>query len=1406
MTWSLLGLCTLLLLPTLAWWRYCQVAGESAAASRPEQKHLQAPYPAVDWQRAHHQRGVKWLHDIFQRSAARFPDYPALQVPHSGEFLTYRQLQHRSDQFAAAIRPYLTGPDQVVAVGLAQDCADCVAAHLGVLKAGGTQLYLDPEAPPGLVELMLEDAKPTLLLGRGEPRGGNIAYLDIDTLGADQPTEWATPDWLDNPQDRLAALFYTSGTTGKPKGVECHHGGYINLARSYADYFDLCAGMDATTLTSSLGYDGSISELYSAWTVGAAVVLLTKEQVRSGPDLVPILREQEVTALFCPPVLLSTLTDAPQVDLPYPICRYVIPAGEAFPANLVGPWSRGRRQIINTYGPTEASTDTSRQLLRPGRPVTIGTPFPGVLYAVVDPKTLQPLSRGNEGELVIGGCHLARGYRNLPEVTGERFVQHPELGRLYRTGDRAKIHPLSGEVHFLGRLDHQVKVRGHRVEVQGLESFLQDRIPEIEAAIVSYQDGNLWAFLVAPDLPCPGEADGAVAALDPPWSSRLQRQLGEQFPDYAIPARFFRIDAFPLKALSGKVDREALIKLVAAPMPGESTEITSLASQRASADAQQPPGEVLALCQQALQGEIGWDDDFVRWGAHSIAMARLTQMLRKEGFQVSVRELLTDFRTPRRVVDLPRTVPDDLVSDTGGKKEQESTGPAVPTAAGGTPINTTLFTALQAAGTVLLRAPLIVAAAALIAWGDPEDALLSRSTPLIAAYAVLGYLFLLMTPFLNLLWVRCLYVVLGKPSPEPGSYHRWSRHHLQTWWIDAQQRSVLHALRLWPRCAPVYAFLLRGLGAQIGHGTHISQHCEIRGPLTMVTIEDAVVIQSGVQINTLRWEGQSLTLKPLRLGAGAKLDQRSLVTAGATVGADAWLTPLSSPEQDVAVPAGALVDGVGLPAIGRHTHLQRPRQVLKPAVNRSLFEITALLAQLALESLLIVAPAALCFNAVVELLAMTGWVPSREQQETLLSLFQYFAVVGVAATYLTLLLTSTLTCLFLRLTRCSPGLISSRGPRGVLLRYRQQKMNQVQRLWTWTLTGQYLRRLAGANFGRTGASECDVMIDLVPEMLTTSPDVFMAHSCRTAVLDDHGDWLTLRPLTLGARSFLGNNSVAEAGSLPDDLLLGVSTPIGDHGFRHPQRNGPQQPLVVAGNPPLLFAPPEGHSEGAQVPSWGAFMLRFIIGDLVGIAVVPALPFLVIALLLLVFEQWFVGDFFASTLALLLAPVTLVLLAITVKNLLVPAHWGKHHAAPFWSLRHFTYFLAQDCFFKWAGPMLLNLGGTTLANPLLRAFGCRIGRGTTLQEPLQAFDWHAVYIGENCVMEGQLQLHSFEHRLLSVRETHIGSGSAVNVGATLLGGVTLAGGTTVSAQGLVMKGMHLQTGSHGGSPVSPESNP
>ena len=285
----------------------------------------------------------------------------------------------------------------------------------------------------------------------------DLPTLDVMTLPQSTPlkkTRTAPPTWLDDPTQRLATIFYTSGTTGMPKGVECPHAGYVNLALSYADYFDLIPGMDATSLTSSLGYDGSISEMYSAWVSGCAVVMLTKEQIRSGPDLLAILREAEVTVLFCPPVLLTTLTATPEMDLPYPLCRYIVPAGEAFPSALVEPWTRGRRQIINTYGPTEGSTDTSRQSLRPGEPITIGSPFPNVTYVILEVDRLRPLPHGEVGELCIGGVHVVRGYRNLPEQTAQKFIMHPAYGRLYRTGDKCKIDIRTQRVHFLGQDRH----------------------------------------------------------------------------------------------------------------------------------------------------------------------------------------------------------------------------------------------------------------------------------------------------------------------------------------------------------------------------------------------------------------------------------------------------------------------------------------------------------------------------------------------------------------------------------------------------------------------------------------------------------------------------------------------------------------------------------------------------------------------------------------------------------------------------------------------------------------------------------------------------------------------------------------------------------------------------------------
>jgi len=245
--------------------------------------------------------------------------------------------------------------------------------------------------------------------------------------------------------------------------------------------------------------------------------MLTKEQIRSGPDLVPVLREAEVTVLFCPPVLLTTLTPTPELDLPYPLCRYIVPAGEAFPARLwsPGPGADGKSSTLRTHRgehrhkPPELAAGGAhhnwiaiRQChLRHPR----GEPTPTTAH-------------GEVGELCIGGVHVARGYRNLPEQTDQKFITHPQFGRLYRTGDKCKIDVRTQRVHFFGRIDTQLKVRGHRVEAHAVEDVLQSQFGEIEAAVLDYQNETLIAFVAAPSV-CEGKIS-VVAPAPAEWAAR----------------------------------------------------------------------------------------------------------------------------------------------------------------------------------------------------------------------------------------------------------------------------------------------------------------------------------------------------------------------------------------------------------------------------------------------------------------------------------------------------------------------------------------------------------------------------------------------------------------------------------------------------------------------------------------------------------------------------------------------------------------------------------------------------------------------------------------------------------------------------------------------------------------------
>jgi hypothetical protein len=367
-------------------------------------------------------------------------------------------------------------------------------------------------------------------------------------------------------------------------------------------------------------------------------------------------------------------------------------------------------------------------------------------------------------------------------------------------------------------------------------------------------------------------------------------------------------------------------------------------------------------------------------------------------------------------------------------------------------------------------------------------------------------------------------------------------------------------------------------------------------------------------------------------------------------------------------------------------------------------------------------------------------------------------------------------------------------------------MNAIQTQWTWTITGQYLRALAGMRFERVGASECDVMHNLVPELATADAQVFWSNGCFTNMLDYGAEHITLRQLDMPHKFFTGNNCVAEWGHLPSNFLLGVSTPASDINFRRQMRSRPGPQIIVAGNPPVRFA--SARMDGQRLEENVSFLLflsRVLLNDVFSIGMLPITAELLFMILYIALERSVGYPVAGALAALVLAEIGVLLLCITVKKAMVGNKWGAGHSTPFWSWRHFAYFFAQDCFFVWCREPLRFLAGTTAANSILRWMGCRIGERTIVTDPMQCCDWNAVSVGSDCYVAGFLQFHTFENLTLTVKRTTLEDGCAVNTGASVMGGAVIERNSTLLPLSMVLKEMNLSTATYHGSPAEAVSD-
>jgi amino acid adenylation domain-containing protein len=493
--------------------------------------------------------GDPCLDELIEEQAKRSPD--AVAVLFEDTQLTYRELNERADRLAAHLRALGVGPGVLAGISVERSAA-MVVGLLGILKTGGAYLPLDPSYPSDRVACIIQDARPLVMMAQRRVMekvpAGSARLIDLDSLLALEPQDGSrNAAAAPRRSSDLAYVLYTSGSTGAPKGVQIPHRALVNFLRSMQREPGIAAD-DTLVAVTTLSFDIAGLELFLPLITGARVVIAADKAVSDPARLSSLIERSRATIMQATPATWRLLLNSGWAGSPQ---LKILCGGEPWSSELAEQLLPMCRSLWNMYGPTETTIWSSVARVEKGQPVRIGAPIANTTFYILDAHR-QPVPVGFPGELYIGGDGLASGYLGRPDLTAERFVGNPFREQpdavLFKTGDLVRRVP-GGGIEFLHRIDHQIKLRGFRIELEEIE-FCLEHLPGVRQAVVVVQgdeaaDKSLAAFVVPEDTE------------RPPRGPELRATLRHQLPSYMIPASFGIVDEIPLTP-SGKIDRKAL--------------------------------------------------------------------------------------------------------------------------------------------------------------------------------------------------------------------------------------------------------------------------------------------------------------------------------------------------------------------------------------------------------------------------------------------------------------------------------------------------------------------------------------------------------------------------------------------------------------------------------------------------------------------------------------------------------------------------------------------------------------------------------------------------------------------------------------------------------------------------------
>lgn len=1285
------------------------------------------------------------LGEIFAATVAERAAHPALVD--ASRRLSYDEVWAAAGRQARGLALAGVGPGDLVGLWMPRGI-DLLIAQIAITRAGAAWVPFDAEAPVDRIAICLADAEAKGVVtaadwqGRAAGTEHTVWTPESLTAGDDGVVMPARAIGLTN--DHPAYLIYTSGSTGTPKAIVISHRNICHFLRSGNALYGIAAD-DIVFQGASVAFDLSMEEIWTPYLVGATLYVASPETMGDAEKLPALLTQAGVTVIDTVPTLLGILpADVPSLKL-------ILLGGEALPPATVQKWSKPGRRILNTYGPTEATVVATAAEVTPGGTVTIGRPIPNYTAYIVN-EAMEIVGPGEQGELLIGGPGVARGYHGRPELTAEKFVANP-FGApfgvadpvLYRSGDAVSLDD-NGNIVFHGRIDDQIKIRGFRVELGEIETKLADEPGVNQAAVVMRTDDEierLVAFVVAE----PGVAvDGAA----------LRAALRDQLPPYMVPAHFEAVGSLP-RMVSGKVDRRML---KAAPLTAPS-----------AAGEQEPPRNATeAALLEAAKRVLGASslpleaDFFVDLGGHSLLAARFISIVRESPAYAGI--TLQDVYGARTLRGMAALL------DGRGIAEAQDLSFTPP------PFMRRFLCGLAQAAVL----PIIIGLATAQWLGIFVTYMLlsGEDLPLLGqVFALLG-VYVAITIVTGLIAIALKWIVLGRTKP--GVYPLWGVYYFR-WWFAARVAGLVHVK--WLQGTPVMRVYWRLLGARVGRDVIISDY--EAGAIDLIEIGDGTSFGSKTTFANGEAMGDKLIIGRIRIGKD--------VCAGASVvfGHDSVIRDHAEIGDLTAIAPGAVVgeaeiwDGSPARKTGMVDLASLPPQAQASPQRRAAMTAFCVLMLIVLPpvSLLPIFPAFWLFDQIDD------WISTWSEISYLwyLPLLTWPTAIGLIA--FTVFLMAGLRWLILpRVTSGSYSIHSGFYARKWTVALATEVTLETLSSLFATIYMRAWYRLMGARIGK--GAEISTNLSGRYDLTGIGAGNFIADEVVFGDEDMRRGYMRLDMTRTGEQVFVGNDAVVPPGAvIPDRVLIGIKS--------KPPANDQMQPGDTwFGSPPIRLPTRQKVDLGADwtyKPSWQKQVARGVFEALH--TSFPAMLFITFGTLAVdlvlqqkINEQDWVGLVLSFMGVAMLIAIAQALICAGIKWLMMGVY--RPVMKPMWSFWAMRTEAVAVMYWGLGGKVLFDyLRGTPFLPWFLMLFGAKYGRGVWL-DSTDITEFDCINVGDFCTVNAHsaLQTHLYEDRVMKVGRVKLGRGVCVGAGATVLYDTHVGDYAQVGLLTVIMKGENL----------------